>query len=278
MIRIRRVAVIRGVTCIAAVIHNCIVAIRVTRLADCRDVGSGQRKLRRAMIERSWLPGSGRVARLTCLAETSRHVIWIRRPLEIAGVALITICVCELIVVVRMTGHTWCGTMSTCECKFRSVVVKRGGFPRCCRVTCLARLAEAARDMIRIFCSLEISRVALVAIRIHELIVVVRVARRTRCGNMNAGQDEPGRTMVERGRSPCSCCMTTLAQLADISCDVIRVFRSLKIGSVTLVATGIHELIVAICMARLTSDCDVHPGQGKLRRAVIEGCRLPPYG
>jgi hypothetical protein len=56
---------------------------------------------------------------------------------------------------------------------------------------------------------------------------------------------------------------------------MVRIGRLSKIGSVTLVAVGVNQLIVAIDVTRLARCRDVSSCQGKLCRAMIECRRLP---
>jgi hypothetical protein len=55
------------------------------------------------MIKRRGLPNVRCVTRLAVVTELRCHMVWIRRLREIAGVTLITIGVCELVVPVDMT-------------------------------------------------------------------------------------------------------------------------------------------------------------------------------
>jgi hypothetical protein len=59
VIRIRRVVILCGMTCIASAVRQCVVPVGMARLTGGGDVQSRQRELRRAVIERCRLPCSG---------------------------------------------------------------------------------------------------------------------------------------------------------------------------------------------------------------------------
>jgi hypothetical protein len=138
------------------------------------------------------------VARLTALTEVAGNVIRIRGPLEIRGVTLVAIRVDELIVVVRMAGGTRGGNMRSRQCKLRCAMVERCGGPGRRGMTRLAYLAKAARSVIRVFCSLEIGGVALIAISVRKLVIAVRMACLAGNGTMSPCQRKFCGVVVKR--------------------------------------------------------------------------------
>jgi hypothetical protein len=93
----------------------------------------------------------------------------------------------------------------------------------------------------------------------------------TRRRRMRAGERELRRTVIKRGGLPESRRVARLTNVAEPTGNVIRIRRRRKICRVTLVATCIGELIVAIDVTRLAWRRRMRAGQAKLRRAVIEG-------
>jgi len=66
-------------------------------------------------------------------------------------------------------------------------------------------MTEVASYMVRICRLLKLRRMALVTIRVMQLVVAVHMARLARCCNMSTSQREERRAMVECCRAP-SCC------------------------------------------------------------------------
>ncbi len=87
MVWIRRRVKIRIVTLIASRVRKIVVTVRVACLALHADVLAGQRKIRRAMVERRWLPGRRRMALCTVRRKTTLDVVWVCRPGKIRTVA-----------------------------------------------------------------------------------------------------------------------------------------------------------------------------------------------
>jgi hypothetical protein len=63
--------------------------------------------------------------------------------------------------------------------------------------------------------------------------------------------------------------------LAEIACDMVGICCPLKIGGMTPRTVCIHELVVAIRVARFARCRQVLAGQRKLRGVVIKRCWLP---
>ena len=63
-------------------------------------------------------------------------------------------------------------------------------------------MTEVARHVVRVRRSIEIRRMALVAVRVLQLVVSVDMTRLTLRSNVSPGQREPGRAMIECGVLP----------------------------------------------------------------------------
>jgi hypothetical protein len=116
---------------------------------------------------------------MACLARVTvseRHVIGIRRPLEIGLMTLITARKAELIVIVHVARLTKGLRVLAGERKTRCRMIERSRRPGCRRMTRLARLAEILRHVIRIRRPLVIRLMALIAAREGKLIVIVHMA------------------------------------------------------------------------------------------------------
>jgi hypothetical protein len=188
MIGIRRARVVCGVTSIASAIDELVVAIRMAGLALHCSVSARQGEFRRGMVEGCRLPGRGGMTGLTSLTEVSRHVVRVRRSCKICRVALVAIRIDQLIVAICMARLARRRQMGASQRKFRRAVIKRCRLPRCGGVTSLTVLAEVPCNVVRVRRSCKICRVTLIAIRVDELIVVVRVTRLALHGGVSSGQ------------------------------------------------------------------------------------------
>ena len=114
-----------------------------------------------------------------------------------------------------------------------------------------------------------------IASRVGELVVVVRVARLTRCRHVRTRQRELGRAVIEGRRLPSRRRMTRRTVLAEIACNVVGVLCPVEFRTVTLKTGRKYELIISIRVTRLARRRCVHTYQRKLRRVVVECRRLP---
>ncbi len=78
----------------------------MARRANQRDMGAGQRKTRRRMIDRSVVPGSCVMTVITVVAVVEGHMVWIIRRLIICLVALVAGAIGEIIIAIHMTCCT----------------------------------------------------------------------------------------------------------------------------------------------------------------------------
>lgn len=102
VIRIRRPLKVLQVARNTSRCRKVIVPVGVALGACHLSVRSGQRKCRLRMVEGRRLPGGGRVTDLALLRDPSRHVIWIRRSLEILEVARNAGRGCEIEIAIRV--------------------------------------------------------------------------------------------------------------------------------------------------------------------------------
>ncbi len=130
--------------------------------------------------------------------------------------------------------------------------------------------------MIGIRCIPKIGLMALITVRIHQLIIAVGVARLTRNCHVCTGQRKLRRCVVERGRRPGCRRVALIARLGKIACNVVGICRVLEICLMALKAARICQLIVAIDVTVDARNSDVCAGQRKLRRRVVECGRRPP--
>jgi hypothetical protein len=144
-----------------------------------------------------------------------------------------------------------------------------------CRVTLRAIVAEVPCHMIRVCCLLELRRVALIAIRVMQLVVPVYVTRLARCCNVSTCQREKRRVMIECCTAPVGCRVALRAIVAEVPRYVVRVSCLLELRLMALVAIRVHQLVVPVGMTVLTLSCNMSPGQREPGSIMIERCVTP---
>ncbi len=142
-------------------------------------------------------------------------------------------------------------------------------------MTRLAGMAEVCRHMVRICGALVIRLMTGVTIGVRDLVIAVRVAGKTWNRHVTAGQWEYRYGMVERRGTPRCCGMTGNAIMTEIPPNMIWINGLLEIVPVTLIATGVDKLVIAVPMALLAGEACVGTREGKASRIVIK-CRWLP--
>jgi hypothetical protein len=100
------------------------------------------------------------VTDLALLRDPGRHVIWIRRPLEISQVARDTRSRGQVEVAIRVALIALQLRVSACQRKPNRIMIEVGGLPGRGRVAILASLRESKRHVIRAASLLEIRQMA----------------------------------------------------------------------------------------------------------------------
>jgi hypothetical protein len=166
VVRIRCAVKVRRVTLVTIRIMQLVVAIYMARLTRCCNVGTRQREERRAVIKRRWLPHRCTVTLCAIVTEVPRHVVRIRCAVKVRRVTLVAIRVVQLVVPVDMARLARCRNVGTRQREKRCTVIKRRWLPDRCTVTLRAIVTEVARHVVRVRRLLELSRMALIAIRV----------------------------------------------------------------------------------------------------------------
>ena len=130
--------------------------------------------------------------------------------------------------------------------------------------------------MVGIYRLLEIRCMALIAVRVLELIVVVDMARLTRSADVRAGKRKSRRVMVELRGLPPRCRVTGLALLRESAAHMVRIPRRCEIGQVARHAA--HRLAGEdiVAMAALTPSLSMCTREREARDVMIIQCPLPP--
>ncbi len=136
-------------------------------------------------------------------------------------------------------------------------------------------MTEIVRDVIRIGLGLINSLVTLVAVRVLEPVISVRVARETLNSDVTPRQLEICSGVIERCRRPRNGGMASHTIQAEAGSLVAWIRRILEIIRVALATACIDELIIAIHVAGLAFEIGMLPCQRKLRGIVIKCCWTP---
>ena len=113
-------------------------------------------------------------------------------------------------------------------------MIERGGRPGSGGVTCLALMAETRDDVVRIRRTSKVRLMALIAIRVDQLVVAVDVTRLTLRRRVFSRQRKSGRAVVERGRNPRYRGVTLRASLRKTCCHMVWIRGLSKIGAMTI--------------------------------------------
>lgn len=222
------------------------------------------------VVERGRDPRRRRVTGTAVVAEICRHMVGVRRDGVVRLVALVTIGQCQPVVPPRMAVLTLNEEMFSGQGEPRADVTEGG---REERGGCMARRAvvsEHSGHVIRVRRALVVGRMALVAIRVRELVIVIRVAGEACRRQMGTGQDKMGRIVIECLRGPRRGAVARCAVMVEIQCNVPGVRRLLIIGLMALVTARIGELVVPPGMAEPAGRRRVRAGERKPGCAVIE--------
>ena len=135
----------------------------------------------------------------------------------------------------------------------------------------LAVVTEVERLMIRRSRSaIEIRNVTLIAVRVRELIIPVRVAAITREACMRALQSEVRVGVIERRWTPRVLRMALRTGMRELIRDVIGILRLIEIRLMTLIAIDVREIVIPICMACVARLRLMRAQQWEVRVRVIE--------
>jgi hypothetical protein len=157
------------------------------------------------------------------------------------------------------------------------IVIKRCRRPGRCVMACGAILRKVSGNVVRIQRAGEISTVALVAIRIDQLVVSTFVTRQAGNCRMRPGDLEVCCAVIERRGRPCGVIMARCTIMRKVSCNMVWIGSSSEICTVALVAIGIDQLIISICMACLAGNGRMCATKHKFCITVAE-CRWRPDG
>ncbi len=131
------------------------------------------------------------------LAEIARDMVRIGCRLVIALMALIAVCIGQLVIPVPMARLAGQSDVFSGEGKTRRVMIKGGGLPCRCGVACLTCMRESTRHVVWLLRAGKILRMARITIRGQRGELVVDVARGTDDRLVRAGQRESRQIMVE---------------------------------------------------------------------------------
>ena len=198
-----------------------------------------------------------------------------RRAVVIGLMALVTIGVHQLVISICMTQIALQTCMSAYEREIRIVMIEGRRLPCGLAMTHGTILRELIRNVIRIRRTIVISLMALITIRICQIVISVDMTVDAWLRYMRAHKREVGIIMIECRRLPrvlivtCQTCMRKLIR------NMIRACRAVEICLVTLTAACIRYVIVPVDMTIDTGLRRVRAHQRECGIIMIEGRRLP---
>lgn len=116
---------------------------------------------------------------------------------------------------------------------------------------------------------------ALIAIRVRELIVPADVAIEAWPRLMRSGERERRRRVIEGGRRPGRLCVTRRAIQRELIRHMRWIHGCVEVRLVALHAIRIYQLVISADVTGLAGLCDMGTLQRKIGRGVIEGRRPP---
>jgi len=222
------------------------------------------------------------MALLTGLREARRHVVRIRRGVEIVQVAADAgrVGSGQVVIVVDVAQGARNRRVRTGQWEAGRRVVKRRARPGGGVVTLFAGLRDARRDVIRIRGSLEILQVATYAGGRRQVVVVVDVALRALQRRVRAGQREACVVVIKGGLRPRRRVVALLTGLREPRTHVIRIRRTLEIFHVAADAIRIRacQVVVVVDVALGALQSGMRAGQRESGRGVIESRSRPRRG
>ena len=216
------------------------------------------------------------MAALTSGREAALHVVGIRGSLVILEMAIHARAAGQLVVIVHMTLRTLEGGVSASKREAGGSVVENGIVPGNRAVTGLAGLWEPCLRVIGVRGSLVVLQVAGDTLGAGQVVVVVNVTLRALQRRVGPGKRKTNQGMVEIRRLPGRRGVTSLASPREVSGDVVRICRALKIFQMTAHAVCWGALELPADVAGIAIQRRVRAGQSKPGELQMIECRPKP--
>jgi hypothetical protein len=132
------------------------------------------------------------------MTEVACHMVWVCHVLKVRLMTLITVREGQLVVAVDVARLALKRRMRPRKWESCRVVIKRCWRPRGGCVTGLAIMTEVACHMVRIGRALIVGLMALVTVRVRQLIVTISMTRLALNSRVRSGEREPRDAVIER--------------------------------------------------------------------------------
>jgi hypothetical protein len=113
-------------------------------------------------------------------------------------------------------------------------------------------MAEVARHVVRVIRTIEVCRMTLIAVYIHQLVVSVNMTGLALHSDMGPGQREPRCIMIERRVGPVRRGVTLGTIVVKVPGHMVRVRRLLELRRMALVAIRVLQLVIPVHVTLLT--------------------------
>ena len=261
MIGVRRIVEIRNMAARALKRQGGVVIVHMAQRALSRDMRAGQRKRGLGVIEYGRLPCGRVVAYFAGLREAGRHMIGVRRLVEIRHMTTRALSRQARIVVVHVAQRALRRDVRPSQWEHGLGMVKSRAQPVHGRVAQRAVRREPSGDMVWIGRRVVGRQMACRASRRAQRVVVVYVTLRARRGQMRPGERKSCLGVIECRRIPRRCVVAGIASLREAGRHMIGVRRSVEIRNMAARALNRQGRVVVIHVTHRALEGGVRAGQ-----------------
>ena len=247
-----------------------VVIVEVTLRARRGQMRSGKRESRLGMVERRRHPRRCCVARVTSLRESGRHMVGVRRLVEIREMTARAHKRQGGVVVVHVTQRALGSKVCPGQGERGLGVIEGRAKPCGRRVTQRAIRREPSGHVVWTGRRVVGRQMACRTGPRIQGVVIVDVTLRTRCGQMRPGKYKPRLGMIERCRLPRRCGVARVASLREAGCHMIGVRGLVVIRDMTARALSWQGQVVIVHVALRALGGKVCAGQRKCSLGMIK--------
>ena len=253
-----------------------VIAVGMAILARRGDVRAGERELRGRMTEGGGLPSVHRMALQTVASEFAGHMVRRLGRIELRLMTLEAIHILQRVISIDVAIQAGHRSVRAQQRELGCCVVEGGRLPRRGAVALRTVVAEFPRHVVGILRKGEVLRVALLAVRVGDRVIAVRVAGLAGRRLVLARERKGRLVVIELRRLPCRGRVAHGTIVRELAGNVIRVRRAVVVVLMALIAVHVgNGCIVSVRVALLARRRQMPPFERKLRRSVAEGRRFP---
>jgi len=252
-----------------------ILPIHVALSATRGNVRSGQREIRRGMVETCRLPRHRRVTGGAFVTVISCHVVRILGALIIRLMACVTLLRSARVLAIRVTRGAVYIDVGPGQRERRQIVIKLRRCPSGGRVTLLARMRQLQLDVIWVIRAIIVCLMAGPTVLRRAVELPIYVALRATDIDVSPGKREIGQVVIEGSGLPRRRRVALCAIMIVVSSDVIWIGDALVIALVTRPAVRRQVLILSVHVAGQAVHIHMGASERESRIVMVEGRRSP---